>query len=175
MFRGSCEAIDQAHGASATASIRCVEIHPIEGIEEVSPELNPHSFGHREVLLNAQIDIRKTGAADRTLSRTVSELLRPCRRSRGVIKPLIADVFAAGRIERCLPAEYPSRACAAIRTLAAGIHVVGRAARIVQCDRESSVYRDDRVDRPSAGNLVDYAARVATPLLAAAKGISYTA
>ena len=70
--------IDQTHGASATASIRHVQIYPIEGIEEVSPELNPHSLGHWEVLLDAQIDIRKAGATDGTLSRAVSELLRPC-------------------------------------------------------------------------------------------------
>ena len=68
--------VDQAHGASATASIRHVEIYPIEGIKEVSPELKPHSFGHWEVLLDAQIHIPKAGTTDRTLSGAISELLR---------------------------------------------------------------------------------------------------
>ena len=71
--------IDNPHSPSATASIGSVQIHAIEGVKEISPELNPHSLGNREVLLHAQIDISKTGAADRSLSRTISELLKTRR------------------------------------------------------------------------------------------------
>jgi hypothetical protein len=162
--------VDETHGPSATASIRSVEIHPIKGVEEISSELDSHFLGHGEVLLQAQVDIPKSRTPNRPLGRAVSELLWASCCIGAVVEPLIASVFTADGIERCLPTKCATRARAAIRTLTARIRNVGRAAGIIQSYRESSVHGDDRVDRPSASDLVNYAARVSTPLLAAAKG-----
>src|SRR3982074_861847 len=51
---------DNPHGPSATASIGSVQVHAIEGVEEICPKLNPYPLSNREVLLHAQIHGPKT-------------------------------------------------------------------------------------------------------------------
>ena len=68
--------IDHPHSPSATASIGSVQIHAIEGVKEISPELDPYPLGNREILLHAQIHVPKTRTPDRSLGGTSSELFR---------------------------------------------------------------------------------------------------
>src|SRR5437773_833915 len=86
-------AIDKPHGPSATASRWCVQIHAVEGVEEICPELNPYPFSNREVLLHTQIHGPKTWTTHRSLSRATSELLKARRCIRGIVEPLVADVL----------------------------------------------------------------------------------
>ena len=56
---------------------RCVQIHAIEGIEEVGTELELYPLGEDKVLLHAQIDIPIARPTNRPLRRTVAEGARP--------------------------------------------------------------------------------------------------
>ena len=58
----------------SSSAHRRVQIHPIEGIEEVRTELELYPLGEDKVLLHAQIDIPVAGSANRPLRRTVAEV-----------------------------------------------------------------------------------------------------
>src|SRR3981081_4561354 len=89
--------VNEPHGSAATGGSRSVQIHTVEGVEEIRPELKPRPLGKRKILLYAQIDIRKARTADRSLGGTASELLGSRRRVRAIVKPLVAAVVTVSR------------------------------------------------------------------------------
>src|SRR6266498_1465097 len=94
-----------AHIHSAAGCAGTVEVHVIESIQEVAAELHPHSFRDSEVLLQAQVDIRITGATNRSLRRAISVNIG--RIGIGcVVKPLVANELGGiAGIESRFPAK----------------------------------------------------------------------
>src|SRR5437667_10099071 len=79
-----------------------VEIHPVEGIEEVGTELEFHSLRESEVLLKAQINVEVAWPTHGTLRWAVAEGSGGGRRIRSRVKPLVTNVLASA-IEGRLP------------------------------------------------------------------------
>src|ERR1035438_3866141 len=57
----------------AATIVRHREVRMVKRIQEIGPELDPHAFRNRKVLLQANVSIGISRSDDRTLSRTVSK------------------------------------------------------------------------------------------------------
>ena len=86
----------------------------VECVEEVASELQPHSLGDWEVLLQTQIDIHIAGPDYRSLRRTSSEYVGRIG-IWGWVEPLISGECAAAWVEVLPPSEGFTGAGAAIR------------------------------------------------------------
>ncbi len=61
MFLGGWALVICPIVALSTAHVRCVELHVVESVDEVGPELQLEPFGKLEVLMQTEVDVVKCG------------------------------------------------------------------------------------------------------------------
>src|SRR5512146_3386859 len=66
--------INQTHVPRRYIGRGSVQVHVVESVDEVGPELQPLGLGNLEVLLQAEVQVEVSGATNRSLRRAGAEL-----------------------------------------------------------------------------------------------------
>src|SRR5438270_5631534 len=162
-------AVDQTHIAGRNVGRGSIQVHVVEGVDEIRSELQFHRFLYSKVLLEAEIDIGVAGPADRTLGRTVAELAYTRGRVGRGVEPLVSGKRTRSCVKSVLATEDMILSVA-IRTQPARTGPRRIGAKVVQSQWISRMEIDDGVKRPPTSNLVYCARRAVEKPLAMAEG-----
>src|SRR5579862_578049 len=162
-------AVDQPHVPRGYVGRGSVQIHTVEGVDEVGPELQSLGLGDAKVLLQAQVQIEIAGPSNRSLRRAGAELADGRWGERAGIEPLIADEGASAGVKRRFSAEGVVGAIA-IRAQSARAGTRRIAAEVIQRQRETAMQRDDGVKGPSSCDRAKHLRRIGSKSLAASVG-----